>query len=167
MKLNALTLTTLLFGALISLASPAFARLGETREQVLARYGTPTETKELGTKIESLHFKKGAFTVFVEIAKDTGKAVQICYWKDTPFAPAQIAELLSRNSEGKLWEQSPYAAYSARRSDGGTARGGERKNEDGTIRYMLAVLSKSAGGFMEKSPADEAGESATKEIEGL
>ena len=167
MKLNALTPATLLFSALISLASPAFARLGETREQVLARYGTPTETKELGTKIESLHFKKGAFTVFVEIAKDTGKAVQIYYWKDTPFAPTQIAELLSRNSEGKLWEQSPSAAFSARRSDGGTARGGPQSNEDGTVRYMLAILSKSAWGFMEKSPADEAGESATKEIEGL
>ena len=148
------------------LASPAFARLGETRDQVLARYGTPTETKDMG-KIESLHFKKSGFTVFVEIAKDTGKAVQIYYWKDKPFAPAQVTELLSRNSEGKLWEQSPYAAFSARRSDGGTARGGEQKNPDGTVRYMLALMSKAAGGSMEKSPADEACENAVKEIEGL
>jgi len=147
-------------------ASPAFARLGETREQALARYGTPTETKDLG-KIESLHFKKGAFTVFVEIAKDTGKAVQIYYWKDTPFAPAQVAELLSRNAEGRLWDQSPYDALSARRSDGGTARSGEQKNPDGTVRYMLVVLSKSAGGVMEKSQADEVGQNAAKEIEGL
>ena len=147
-------------------ASPAFARLGETREQVLARYGTPTETKDLGM-FESLHFKKGAVTVFVEIAKDTGKAVQVYYWKDTPFAPAQVAELLSRNAEGKLWDQNPYYAFLARRSDGGNARGQVQKNPDGTARYMLAVLSKSAGGAMENSPADEVGENAAKEIEGL
>jgi hypothetical protein len=148
------------------LTSPAFARLGETKAQVLARYGTPTETNDL-QKIESLHFKKGAFTIFVEIAKASDQAVQIYYWKDTPFAPAQITELLSRNSEGKLWALNPYDAYAARRSDGGTARGGEQKNPDGTVRYMLAIMSKSAGGFMEKAPADDAGQNAAKEIEGL
>ncbi len=148
------------------LASPTFARLGETKEQVIARYGPPTESKDLG-KIESVHFKKGAMTIFVEISKETGKAVQVFYWKDTPFAPAQVAELLSRNAEGKLWDQSAYDPYAARRSDGGTARGGEQKNPDGTVRYMLVVLSKSAGKVMEKSPADETGEAAAKEIEGL
>jgi hypothetical protein len=157
-------------------ASPAFARLGETRAQVLARYGTPTETVKLGlglatvkpgSEIESIHFKKGALTIFVEISPTTGKAIQIYYWKDTPFAPAQVAELLSRNSEGKLWDQSPYYALSARRSDGGLARGQDQKNPDGTVRYMFAVLSKSAGGGLDKSPADEVGENAAKEIEGL
>ena len=75
--------------------TPAYARLGETREQVLVRYGKPTETKDLG-KIESLHFKKGAFTIFVEILKEKDRAIQIYYWKDTPFAPAQVTELLSQ-----------------------------------------------------------------------
>lgn len=158
------------------LTTPAFGRLGESREQVLARYGTPTETVKLGlgtatvkpgSEIESIHFKKGALTIFVEISPATGKAIQIYYWKDTPFAPAQVAELLSRNAEGKLWDQSPYYALSARRSDGGIARGQEQKNPDGTVRYMFAVLSKSAGTSMENSPADEAGQNAAKEIEGL
>jgi hypothetical protein len=148
------------------LASPAFARLGETREQVLARYGKPTETADLG-KIESLHFKKGAFTIFVEMLKETDRAVQIYYWKDTPFAPAQVAELLSRNAEGQLWDQSSYDMMSGKRSDGAAARGGMQKKEDGTARFMLAILSKNAGGVMEKSPADEAGQKAAKEIEGL
>ena len=116
--------------------------------------------------IESLHFKKGVFTVFVEIPKDTGKAVQIYYYKDTPFTPAQVAEILSRNAEGKLWYGS-FDMMSARRSDGATARGGTLKQEDGTVRFMLAILSKSAGGLMEKSPAVEKGENEAKEIEGL
>ena len=149
-------------------ASPAFARLGETRDQVLARYGTPTETKDFG-KIESLHFEKGACTIFVEILKEKDRAIQIYYWKDTPFAPAQIAELLSRNAEGKLWDRSSYdmTMLSAKRSDGGTARG-QVNEEDGTTRFMLAILSKNAGGaIMEKSPPDEVGEKAAKEIEGL
>ncbi len=149
------------------LTSPTFARLGETREQILSRYGQPTETKDLG-KIESLHFKRGAFTIFVEILKEKDRAIQIYYWKDTPFAPAQVAELLSRNAEGKLWDQSSYDMMSAKRSDGGTARGGMQKKEDGTARFMLAILSKNAGGaIMEKSPPDEVGENAAKEIEGL
>ena len=149
------------------LTSPAFGRLGESREQVLARYGTPTETVKLGSGIESIHFKKGAFTVFVEISPATGKAIQIYYWKDTPFAPAQVAEILSRNAEGKLWSQNPFCEVSWRRSDGGTARGGSQRNQDGSLRYMLSIMSKSAGGFMEKSAADEQGEVAAKEVEGL
>ncbi len=159
---------TALMGVVLAgiMASPAFARLGETREQVLARYGTPTETKDFG-KIESLHFKKGVFTIFVEVLKEKDRAIQIYYWKDEPFAPAQVEELLSRNAEGKLWDRSSYDMMSAKRSDGATARGGMQKNEDNVVRFMLAILSKSAGGAMEKSPADEVGEKAAKEIEGL
>jgi hypothetical protein len=116
-------------------------RLGETKEQIISLYGKPTKAETFASGIESLGFQHGGIRLLVEISPHTGKAIQIFYFKETPFTGTQIGELLDRNAEGSRWRPNPTAdnGYRFERADGGMMRTNKVADE-----HMLAFLSGSA-----------------------
>lgn len=148
-------------------AEVGFARLGQKRDDIIAKYGKPTKTVTLASGIDSLEFRKGTLRLLVEISPRNDRAIQTYYCKKTPFTGIQIAELLKRNAEGQEWwaEEVTQEGFTYQRTDGGIARGGMRGEES-----MFAVLSGSeiqgrhpqADADREQAPKDD-----LKEIEGF
>ncbi len=98
----------LLLSVLISLASPALARIGETREQCEARYGKPVRVLE--NPQTTIHQKAG---LEVRCAFYEGKCDQIIFQhiergadgKRLPLTELELKTLMEANSEGKAWEK--------------------------------------------------------------
>ncbi|WP_254506562.1 hypothetical protein [Anatilimnocola floriformis] len=112
-------------------------RLGETKDQIIKLYGMPVKSTTFASGIESLTFQHGGVRVLVEISPKSSTAIQIFYFKDTPFSGTQIAELQERNAEGSKWRPIPIdGGYRYERYDGGTMRKNKLESE-----YMLAFLS--------------------------
>jgi hypothetical protein len=143
------------------------ARLGQTRKDIITRYGKPTKTVNLVSGIDSLEFQQGPIRMLVEISPKNERAIQIYYFKKTPFTGLQITELLERNAEGKKWwtnDVSPNG-FVYQRTDGGFARGGKRGEES-----MVAVLSGSevqGRDALADANREKAVKNELKEIEGL
>ena len=74
-----------------------YARLGETREECLARYGAITSKIDADT----FSFRKGMFVISVHFTDN--RADYIDYSRDTKFSKNQIDELLARNLAGTHW----------------------------------------------------------------
>lgn len=148
-------------------AEVGFARLGQKRDDIIAKYGKPTKTVNLASGIDSLEFQKGPIRILVEISPKNDRAIQLYFFKKTPFTGIQIAELLERNAEGQKWwttEVSPDG-FVYHRTDGGIARGGKRGEES-----MFAVLSGSeVQGRNPQTDADrdKAAKEELREIEGF
>lgn len=98
----------LLLSALISLASPALARIGETREQCEARYGKPVEVSQdnantfhekSGLRVKC-HYYEGIcdHIMFSNLAKDAeGRRL--------PLTEIEFKTLLEANSNGQSWKK--------------------------------------------------------------
>jgi len=74
-----------------------YARLGETRDECVKRYGAITSKVDAGT----LLYQKGMFVISVHFTDD--KADYIEYSRDTKFSKNLIDELLARNSADVKW----------------------------------------------------------------
>ncbi|GEP46178.1 hypothetical protein [Brevifollis gellanilyticus] len=97
----------LLLSVLISLASPALARIGETREQCEARYGKPVRVDE---KDQRTHHEKAGFQVECHFHEDKCDHLKISHAdKDAsgeplPLSDSELTTLLEASSNGKAWE---------------------------------------------------------------
>ena len=78
-------------------------RLGQTRDEIVSKYGKPDKTVTLASGIESLSYQHGGIRLLVEVAPKTKQVIQIYYFKATPFSGVQISELLERNAESSKW----------------------------------------------------------------
>ena len=106
----------------------AHARLGDTPDQLAARYGQPLteiDEKAEGTQIpvSNYVFQKGGFEIKVTVSN--GVSAEESYKKlngDT-FTDAEIRTLLGANSQGSEWEapQPATGGKSWARDDGSTA----------------------------------------------
>ncbi len=96
----------LLLSVLISLSSPALARIGETREQCDARYGKPVRVKE---EEQMVHYEKAGYHIVCEFFE--GKCEDISFnhvakdeaGKLLPLSKEELKMLMESNSGGKAW----------------------------------------------------------------
>lgn len=88
-----------LLALLVALSGPAFARLGETQDQVFQRYGggTPMEISTQG--IEGFRYRAG--TIEVAILFHNGQSVMERY--DGANNEKELMALLKSLSDGKPW----------------------------------------------------------------
>lgn len=94
---------------LLSLATLASARLGETPAECAKRYGDPVKINKAENSIAYL---KAGFFVFVSFHE--GKASQIVIMKGTPDAPEKMSEaerdsLLKANAGAGEWKKKEQA----------------------------------------------------------
>lgn len=89
----------LIYSATILFVMPTalFARIGETFEQCITRYGNGTEVPP-----GYYRFTKNGFEVSVHF--NNGKADSISYTGAKPFSEAQIQQLLAINAPEKKWK---------------------------------------------------------------
>ena len=92
--------------ALLILAVPAFARLGETPAECTARYGTPIQTDK---ERQTLGFEKGGLFIMAEFF--AGRCTSISFQKvekdpagnSLPFTAEEVELLRAANSGGLKW----------------------------------------------------------------
>ncbi len=108
--------------------SAALARIGETPDQLVARYGQPlneTDQKGEGAKIPLAHvtFQKGGFEIDVTISG--GLSVQEVFKKinGQPIGVEEARILLNANAQGMVWNapQQQSGATVWTRDDNATA----------------------------------------------
>jgi hypothetical protein len=94
---------------LLGVTATAHARLGETADQLVARYGQPlseNDQKASGDKIalSEVIFQKGGIRIYVTITE--GVSVAEIYHKlnGDPFTFSEATILLNANSQGSSWE---------------------------------------------------------------
>jgi len=129
-----LVLLTLFF--IVSVTTTARARLGETADQLVARYGQPlseTDQKGEGDKIPlaDVVFQKGGFEVKVTITDGISVLESFRKLNGEPLTVEEVRTLLAVNSQGHGWE-APRMAQGGKlwsRDDDAIAR----LDPDGTI----------------------------------
>jgi hypothetical protein len=102
-----MTLLTLVF--IVSVTATAQARLGETADQLVARYGQPlseVDQKGEGDKVAlaNVVFQKGGFEI--DVSLDDGLSVSETFKKldGAPLTLGEVRTLLSNNAQGYGWE---------------------------------------------------------------
>jgi hypothetical protein len=116
MKIHLLTLLLV-----ISLTAPAWARLGETEQELIARYG-----KELGKEIvagggeqiskEIIQFKKSGFDIRIELFNGVSAFERISNALGDALSDQEIKTLLDANAQGHIW--SSTGEHKWQRDDG-------------------------------------------------
>jgi hypothetical protein len=91
------------------LTTTAWARLGETADQLVARYGQPlkeTDQKGEGDKIASADvvFQKGGFRIEVTLVDGISVAEMFNKINGNGLSLGEIGTLLNDNSQGYGWE---------------------------------------------------------------
>jgi hypothetical protein len=87
---------------------PAYARLGETKEQSIARYETPVpQAPEASGGEDILLFKKNG--IEINATFENGKCVDLTFLNldHSDFTDDEINTLLSLNSQGLEWKVNP------------------------------------------------------------
>jgi hypothetical protein len=99
----------------LALCDPSGARIGETLDQVLKRYGRclKTSTADNG-KVYKLFSKRG-FKILVHFYE--GKVDEISYGKDTDIFDDDLKALMQDNAPGQ-WVGSGWPAYSWHNASG-------------------------------------------------
>ncbi|RYD38376.1 MAG: hypothetical protein EOP86_00975 [Verrucomicrobiaceae bacterium] len=96
-------LLSLFIPGLLLTAGPARARLGETREECIARYGQPVaETTGLLQGAQSVSFAKAGIRVRIEFID--GRAAYLSFSK-AGLSPDDELQLLESNADGHLWSK--------------------------------------------------------------
>ncbi|MDB6134783.1 MAG: hypothetical protein JWM59_3026 [Verrucomicrobiales bacterium] len=96
-------LLSLFIPGLLLTAGPARARLGETREECIARYGQPVaETTGLLQGAQSISFAKAGIRVRIEFID--GRAAYLNFSK-AGLSPDEELQLLESNAGGHLWSK--------------------------------------------------------------
>ncbi len=97
------------FLLIMTVTTPAWARLGETPDQLVARYGQPLsedDQKGAGDKVPQAKvvFNKNGFGI--EVIITDGISVEETYRKlnGDPFSIGEVRTLLGDNSQGHDWE---------------------------------------------------------------
>ncbi len=151
-----MAILTLLF--VIGVTATAQARLGETADQLVARYGQPlseVDQKSDGTKLALAFvvFQKGGFEVDVTLSD--GKSVAELFKKlnGDPLTLTEVRTLLTVNAQGREWGP-PQMGQSGKwwtRDDNATATLGQ----DGslTIRSSELVVKEETAKKLEHAPS--------------
>jgi len=150
----------LTFCLVVTVAGTAQARLGETPDQLVARYGQPLSEKDQkgeGDKIAlaDVVFEKGGFQVSVTVVDGYSVAESFKKINGQPITTLEARTLLAANGEGHEWE-APVDARGGKlwtRDDAATAYLGQ----DGSllIKSRELVGKEVAAKRAEKSPTLE------------
>jgi hypothetical protein len=94
---------------IFGLTAPAWARLGETGDQIVARYGQPlsqVNQKAEGTRIALifLTFQKNGFEIRVSLSDGISGAESFRKINGDELSTVEIRTLLGLNSQGMEWE---------------------------------------------------------------
>ncbi len=92
----------------VSLAASAPARLGETPDELVARYGQPlneADQKNEGVKVAlaNVTFQKGGFQIDVAITDGVSVAETFKKINGDPITVAEARVLLAANAQGREW----------------------------------------------------------------
>src|SRR4051794_7851552 len=92
----------LLAFACLNFAAPAFARLGETREQCDQRYGTPVGTQKNGEVV----YAKNVFLIQLTFTTDICTGIFYAKRDLVNLSAAELQELLAANSSNgrRVWQ---------------------------------------------------------------
>ena len=147
----------LTFCLVVTVAGTAHARLGETPDQLVQRYGQPLTEKDQkgeGDKIPlaDVVFQKGGFQVSVTVVDGLSVAESFKKINGQAITTLEVRTLLGANSQGREWE-APVVAKGGKlwtRDDNATALLGE----DGTllIKSRELVSKEVAAKRVEKTP---------------
>jgi hypothetical protein len=102
-------LALLIFLFIVGVTATAQARLGETPDQLVARYGQPLsvdDQKAEGEKValNKAVFQKGGFQIEVTISNGVSSAESFKKLNAEPFTLDEIRYLLGANTQGHGWE---------------------------------------------------------------
>jgi hypothetical protein len=120
----------------VSVTATAHARLGESPDQLVARYGQPLsedDQKAEGAKVAAnvVVFQKGGFEIQVTVTDGYSVAESFKKINGDAFTLSEVRYLLSANSQGHGWEapQKIQGQQVWARDDAAAAR----LNEEGTL----------------------------------
>ncbi len=100
----------LAFALTLTISSPAFARIGETKDQCIKRYGKPASESNSG---DTLVFRKADFEITCNFQSDNCWKVQYAYAAKNAagvapnFSDATIAAILDLNVPKAKWSADP------------------------------------------------------------
>lgn len=102
-----IALLTIVF--ILGVTATAQARLGETADQLVARYGQPlkeTDQKSEGIKVASadVNFQKGGFQVSVTLVDGVSAAESFKKISGAALSIGEVQTLLNANAGGHGWE---------------------------------------------------------------
>lgn len=119
--------------ALIGLVTPVFARIGETEDQLLKRFGEPTSRSRQIHRAQgrsydlgpTLDFKQEDWRISCDLID--GRCARIVYVKTNQWTEAHFQTVLNANTQGGTWTEMSKPGITAmlrqwKRSDGGVAR---------------------------------------------
>jgi hypothetical protein len=145
---------------IVGITANAKARLGETADQLVARYGQPlseTDQKGEGTKIPlaNVVFQKGGFEIDVTITNGVSVSEVFKKLNGSSIATDEARYLLTANAQGRDWE-APHIVNGDKvwkRDDNATAL----LSADGslTIRSRELVVEEAAAKRIEQRPSLE------------
>ena len=127
----------------VTVSTTAQARLGETPDQLVARYGTPLSEKDQkaeGDKISlaDVIFQKGGFQIEVTVTDGISVCETFKKLNGEPVTLAEVRILLTANGQGFEWDE-PHGNGVARawtRDDGASATLGQ----DGSVTIKSKEL---------------------------
>jgi hypothetical protein len=120
----------------IASANVAMARLGETYEQCVQRYG-PLVEKEGDGKYPQFIFEKDGIEVGINFLN--GKAAQISYKKAGFFLDADIQRLLDVDSAGSPWQFDPVETQRKLDPDVYSKQEYFKRSDGGAVAQHLAL----------------------------
>ena len=95
----------------ISLTAPAWARLGETEAQLIARYGDvigkdhiAAGVGQVAVAVDRLHFKKSGFDISVALFNGVSAKEEIANKQGDMLTDQEIKTLLDANAQGHTWK---------------------------------------------------------------
>jgi hypothetical protein len=148
----------LTFALFVTLTAAAQARIGETPDQLVARYGQPLkeeDQKAEGDKIPmaKVTFQKGGFQIDVTITNGLSQQEVFKKINGQPLSVEEARTLLDANSQGYNWSMPQKSADGTVwiRDDNATAKlGGDGAM---TIRSHQLVVQETAAKQVEKQPS--------------
>lgn len=134
-------LLTVLFIAFFT-ALPSHARLGETEDQCIARYGTPTQVANPGAdgtidNYRTLYFSKGDYSISAAFLNGHCGVFAIQKSDKSDLSSNEIQILLDANSDGHTWKKSDEISV-----DQNWIRDDGCKAEYTTLSHYLVLMSK-------------------------
>lgn len=121
---------------LLMLVSPAFARIGDTEQQIEARYGKATDTLSKGNEPLQKLYRSSGLDIGVTYIDGVSQIESFRKEDQSALSKNEIALLLEANAAGSKWIEDPIASVLADLQVWKLESGGRK-----------AVYKKSQGGF--------------------
>ena len=95
--------------AFFLLVSPAFARIGETEQQIEARYGKSIGTLSSGNQPLKKAYQSSGMNIIVMYIDGVSQSEVFTKKDESEFSKNEIAILLDANAAGSKWIEDPKA----------------------------------------------------------